>query len=199
MSTCNRHSRGSQGSPHPCGRSGSRWGCRNPQTSYCCPPGSIDIRSMIPGHSRNLHRNNHPSLHGPLTRYVKLRVRSTHASGMSETCSPPPRVTDSDKHHGTCVTLMPWCMPWPQTSRFLSTWCRGNVPRIPGACATRNFTYLLRSPWTLVIPLDNSSPPSAAYMHQWIGSALVQIMACRRLFGTKPLSKPVLGYCQLDP
>ena len=31
-------------------------------------------------------------------------------------------------------------------------------------------------------------PPSAVYMRQWIGSALVQIMACR-LFGTKPLSK----------
>ena len=43
----------------------------------------------------------------------------------------------------------------------------------------------------------NSFPPSAAYMRQWIGWALVQIMACR-LFGTKPLSKPMLGYCQLD-
>ena len=40
--------------------------------------------------------------------------------------------------------------------------------------------------------------PSAAYMRQWIGSALVQIMACR-LFGTKPLSKPVLGYYRMDP
>ena len=37
----------------------------------------------------------------------------------------------------------------------------------------------------------------AAYMHQWIGSAMVQIMDCR-LFGAKPLSKPMLGYCQLD-
>ena len=44
----------------------------------------------------------------------------------------------------------------------------------------------------------NSSPPSAAYMRQSIGSALVQMMACR-LFGAKPLSKPMLGYCQLDP
>ena len=44
----------------------------------------------------------------------------------------------------------------------------------------------------------NSSPPNAAYMRQWIGSALVQIMACR-LFGAKPLSKPTLGYCQLNP
>ena len=33
---------------------------------------------------------------------------------------------------------------------------------------------------------------------QWIGSALVQIMACR-LFGAKPLSKPMQGYCQLEP
>ena len=36
----------------------------------------------------------------------------------------------------------------------------------------------------------NSSAPSAAYMRQWIGSALVHIMACR-LFGAKPLSKPM--------
>ena len=37
----------------------------------------------------------------------------------------------------------------------------------------------------------NSSPPSAAYMRQWIKSALVQIMACR-IFGTKPLSEHIL-------
>ena len=34
-------------------------------------------------------------------------------------------------------------------------------------------------------------------MRQLIGSALVQIMACR-LFDAKPLSKPMLLYCQLD-
>ena len=44
----------------------------------------------------------------------------------------------------------------------------------------------------------NSSPPSAAYVRQLKGSALVQIMACR-LFVAKPLSKPTLDYCQLDP
>ena len=42
----------------------------------------------------------------------------------------------------------------------------------------------------------NSSPPSFAYMRQWIGSALVQTMDGRR-FGAKPLSKPMLDYCQL--
>ena len=40
----------------------------------------------------------------------------------------------------------------------------------------------------------NSSPPSAAYMCQWIRPALVQIMACC-LFGSKPLSKLMLEYC----
>ena len=44
----------------------------------------------------------------------------------------------------------------------------------------------------------NTSPPSAAYMRQWIGWALVQIMYCR-LFSAKPLPKPMLGYRQLNP
>ena len=39
--------------------------------------------------------------------------------------------------------------------------------------------------------LFNSSPPSAAYMRQWTGSALVQVMAWR-LFGAKPLPEPML-------
>ena len=45
-------------------------------------------------------------------------------------------------------------------------------------------------------PIDKS-PPSAAYMRKSIGTALVQIVA--RLFGAKQLSKPMLGYFQLDP
>ena len=44
----------------------------------------------------------------------------------------------------------------------------------------------------------NSSPPNATFKHQWIRSALVQIMACH-LFGAKPLSKPMSDYYQLDP
>ena len=41
-------------------------------------------------------------------------------------------------------------------------------------------------------------PPSAAYMSQRIGWALVQIMACRQS-GAKPLSEFMLTYYQLDP
>ena len=53
--------------------------------------------------------------------------------------------------------------------------------------------------WTFsLISHNNSSSPRAAYMRQWNGSLLVQIMAWR-LFSAKPLSKPMLRYCQLNP
>ena len=81
---------------------------------------------------------------GPLVRYVKLRV--AHAPGMPETFSPPPWVSDPDKHHGTCVTHVSWCMRVSLTSGFLWSRWRGNVPGIPGACTTRNFRYLVRGP-----------------------------------------------------
>ena len=55
--------------------------------------------------------------HGPLTRYVKLRV--AHASG---TFSRPQRVSDPDMGHGSCVTHVQWCMPGLLISGFL--WSR---------------------------------------------------------------------------
>ena len=42
-----------------------------------------------------------------------------------------------------------------------------------------------------------SSPPSAAYMRQWTGYVLVQVMACL-LFGAKPLHETMLADSQLD-
>ena len=59
-------------------------------------------------------------------------------------------------------------------------------------------SHYLNQCWSnLWLQWVNSPPPSTAYIRQWIGSALVQIMACR-LFGTEPLSKPMLPYCQLN-
>ena len=46
-------------------------------------------------------------------------------------------------------------------------------------------------------PNSYLTPPYAAYMRRWIGSELVQIMACR-LFVGKPLPKAMLSYCQLE-
>ena len=51
--------------------------------------------------------------HGPLTRYVRLRV--AHAPEMPGTYSPPPRVSDPDMYHGMSGSL---------TSGFLWSWLR---------------------------------------------------------------------------
>ena len=54
-----------------------------------------------------------------------------------------PLVSDPGMHHGTCVTHVPWCM-----SGSLTRGGGEHVPGIPGACASRNFAYLVRSPCT---------------------------------------------------
>ena len=52
--------------------------------------------------------------------------------------------------------------------------------------------------WPFALSLSDLTHLPLVQHMQWVGSALVQIMAyC--LLGTKPLSKPMLGYCQLDP
>ena len=63
--------------------------------------------------------------HGPLARYVKLRV--ARAPGMPGKFSAPPWVSDPHMHHGTCVTHVPWCMPGSLTRGFLWSWWRGKL------------------------------------------------------------------------
>ena len=53
-----------------------------------------------------------------------------------------PLVNYPSMHHGTCVTHVPWCM-----SGSLFRGGGENVPGIPGACTTRNFTHLARGPY----------------------------------------------------
>ena len=72
--------------------------------------------------------------HGPLDRYVKLRV--AHAPGMPVTFSPPPRVSVTDLHHGTCVTHVPRCTMGSLTRVFLQSRWRGK--RSPHSRRMRN-------------------------------------------------------------
>ena len=51
-----------------------------------------------------------------------------------------PVVSDPGMHHGTCVTHVPWYM-----SGLLARGGGKYVAGIPGACATRNFTYLTKT------------------------------------------------------
>ena len=68
----------------------------------------------------------------------------------------------------------------------------GNVPGIPGACATRNFTYLARGPWwchgmeTLISPyvhlwLPMDSPPMGCFFLIGLRKFLIKQWSCRRL------------------
>ena len=87
--------------------------------------------------------------HGPLTRYVKLRV--AHAPGMPGTFSPPLRFSNPDMYHGTCVTHVPWCMLGSLTSGCLWSRWRENVPGTPGASATRFFYVSGKRPMLLFL------------------------------------------------
>ena len=75
--------------------------------------------------------------YGSLTRYVKLQV--AHAPGMPGTFSPSPQVSDTDMHHGTCLTHVPWCMPGSLTSGFL--WIRWREKRSWHSRCMRNSQF----------------------------------------------------------
>ena len=125
--------------------------------------------------------------HGPLSRYVKLLV--AHAPGMPGTFSPSPRVTDSDMHHGTCVTHVPWCMPGSLTSCFFEVGGGENAPGVPGACATRNFTYLVRGPWWVASGVLGSAVRSWHPAHEAITSklAFILLLVYGNIFSCQPL------------
>ena len=84
----------------------------------------------------------HGALYGPLTRYVEI----AHATGMPGTFLQPPtsKVTASwrSQHASRHVRHLRAMM---HVGIANPRW-RGNVPSIPGACTTRNFT-LIRVPW----------------------------------------------------
>ena len=108
------------------------------------------------------------------------KTAGAHAPGMPGTFSPPSGASYPDMHHGTCVTHVPWCMPGSLTNDFpLESAVRENVPGIPGACATRNVTYLVRGPCTNPItvasclaPWRLKSPASLLFTQAFIQSQI---------------------------
>ena len=81
---------------------------------------------IIPGDTWYVH-GIYDDCNGPLARYVKLPV--AHAPGMPGKFSSPPRVSDPDMHHDTCLTHVPWNMPESLNSGFLWSRWRGERSR----------------------------------------------------------------------
>ena len=86
-------------------------------------------------------------------------------------------VSDPGMHHGTCVTHVPWCI-----SGSLTRGGGENVPGIPGACATRNFAYLVRGP---------CSPDDTPHF-------IVRSSHFRRVFCTEVLQFPPICWSRLN-
>ena len=104
-------------------------------------------------------------------------------AGIAGTFSHPPRISDPDMHHGTCVTHVPWWMQGSLTSRLL--WSRFREKRsrlsrrirnpqfnvsdkrpMPPSCYPQIFWFVQKtvySGWTQIIPLKgvNAIPVNA--------------------------------------
>ena len=89
------------------------------------------------------------------------------------------------------VSIFIWLLNlcWKEKNENIQIWSRYSLLKNTGCRLPASSSAALR--------YINWSPLSAAHMRQWTGLALVQIMACR-LIGAKPLTKPMLGYFQLD-
>ena len=87
-----------------------------------------------------------------------------------------PLVSDPDMHHGTCATHVPWCM-----SGSLTRNGGENVPGIPGACATRNCTYLVRGPCRVRHHILQNA-------HKSYWEAVSPVLHIARAFKSQPLS-----------
>ena len=84
--------------------------------------------------------------HGPLARYAKLRVRMLRECRERFPATEGKRSWHASRHVRDARAVMHAGIA---NYRFLlKSAVGGNVPGIPGACASRNFMHLVRGPWT---------------------------------------------------
>ena len=139
---------------------------------------------------------------GPWASYQIRKIAGCACAGNAGNVFPAhrlqgkPVVSDPGMHRGTCGTHVPWCMPGSLT--------RGvgeNVPGIPGACVTRNFTYLARGP--LIVAIDNNDSTDWESDVHFITIVLSlklskkSFSSSNTLFHSKPCESKYLGIMQL--
>ena len=109
-------------------------------------------------------------------------------------------VSDPGMHHDTCITRVSWCM-----SRSLTRSGEENVLGIPGACATRNFTYLARGPMDKAMVRDKNKNKMRAVLvklksccNDSLHSILVLLLSYTHWFYLHPLSDSHQLYFVID-
>ena len=113
--------------------------CISKSKAYrCCTMYRCDMSTSLTLYTNRIGGKVHPvslaitgpkmqydHVHGPLARYVKVRI--AHAPGMPGTFTPPPPGNNPGMHQDTCVTHVPWYMPGSLPSGFL--WSRWREKR----------------------------------------------------------------------
>ena len=77
-----------------------------------------------------------PGLPRPWASYQKRKIAGWACAGNTRNVFPPPRVSDLDMYHDTCVPHVPWCIPGSLTSSFL--WSRWQEKRSRNSRRMRN-------------------------------------------------------------
>ena len=94
--------------------------------------------------------------------YCQIRNMRVAQRSMPGTFPPSPRVGDPNMRHGTCVTLVPKCMPGSLTSGFLWSRCRKRT--FPHSRCVQNPQFYVsgKRSMLLAVPygLDDNAYPS---------------------------------------
>ena len=121
----------------------------SPIIVFCCEVVSVDFIHTLQDYFTS---------NGPLARYVTLRV--AHAPGMPGTFPPPPISKETASKRSRHATRYVRSACAVMHVEIVDPRWRGKRSRHPGACATRNFTYLSRGPWVnhVLVPVPVKQP-----------------------------------------
>ena len=141
-------------------------------------------------------------MHGPLTRYVKLRLRLAcfHRHRLQR----KPLVSDPGMHDGTCVTHVPWCMTGSVThgcgktfpafqvhaqSAILRIWQEAHLQSFDSYPVSMDFNinknaFLI---WLHNLILWTSGNPQPVISHQWSWLTCVILLLISNIWTKKRL------------
>ena len=118
--------------------------------------------------------------HGPLARYVKLRLRMRREC--RERFPSPHRISNLDMYHGTCVTHVPWCMPGSLTSGFLGSQWRGKRSRHSRRICNPHFYVSGKRPMVLTVQNTIYIVFSQSISSTWVKPNLRYDLKCACIF-----------------